>query len=99
MCCCGPDLSVFPWLCARFAEIQQQLADDLTAVLWMLTHDDVLQVRELATVAGEAELQELYMSAPGLLRSYGNQPSNACALLQVCCINLLHTQILHALYP
>ena len=86
-------------LCARAAEVRQQLADILTAVLQMLTYDNVLQVRELATVAGEAELQELYMSAPGLLRGYGDQPSNACALLQVCCTSLLHTQILHALYP
>lgn len=34
--------------------------------------------------AGEADLQELYESAPGLLRSYGGRnPGAACTLLQV----------------
>ena len=55
----------------------------MTAVFLRLTFENILQLRELALVAGEAELQELYMSAPGLLRGYGDQPSNACALLQV----------------
>ncbi len=41
-------------------------------------------MHHLMLAAGEADLQELYKSAPGLLHSYdGSNPGAACALLQV----------------
>ena len=43
-----------------------------------------MQVQELAGAAREADLQELYASAPQLLRGYSDKPDAACALLQVC---------------
>ena len=43
-----------------------------------------MQVRELALAAGEAELQELYLTVQGLLNERRSDAAAACALLQVC---------------
>ncbi len=49
---------------------------------WLTCSYDT-QVQDLEQAAGEADLQELYMSAPQLLRGYSDKPDAACALLQV----------------
>ena len=84
----GALLAAASVFCTTAAELLRHgcLVKNRSTQPWMstwVTLGYAVQVQELTQAAGEADLQELYSSAPQLLSGYGNQPSRACPLLQV----------------